>query len=164
MKIPVIINGTKVVLSADPSEKLLNVLRREKFYSVKCGCEIGMCGNCTVLLDGKPVPSCITYMATVRDSKIETLEYIKQNPIYQDIMAGFNQANLHLCGYCNSGKILIAYQILNEYYRPDVSIIKDAIKTLSPCCTDKDSLVNGILYAIAAKHKREGKNQNGNKK
>ena len=110
-----------------------------------------------VLLDSKPVPSCSILVGMIREANITTLEAVKSDPIYQDIMTGFSQAGIHLCGYCDAGKILTAWQILNTYFRPEIRTIQNAIKGLALCCTDSDSLANGILYAVAAKHKREGK-------
>ena len=59
MKIPVTINGKKIILDENPDEKLLFVLRKQKLISVKIGCEAGKCGFCTVLLNDKPVSSCL---------------------------------------------------------------------------------------------------------
>lgn len=160
MIIPIILNGTKTIINAEPEESLLSYLRRQKIFSPKCGCEKGVCGNCMILLNGENVTSCNIPVGIIRDSEIVTLEYLKNNPIYQDITFGFNQAGIHLCGYCNAGKYFTAYKILQQKTRPEVSEIYDAIKGLDACCTDRDSLVNGILYAIAANHKRLGANKN----
>jgi carbon-monoxide dehydrogenase small subunit len=75
MKIPVNLNEEQTVLDAIPSEPLLNVLRRMGIFSVKCGCQDGFCGNCMVLLNGKPVPSCQIPCGIVRDNKVITLEF-----------------------------------------------------------------------------------------
>lgn len=163
MTITLTINEKKHVISADPSEKLLTVLRKEKLFSVKCGCQKGLCGNCMILLDDNPVPACLVPIGIVRDSKIVTLEYFKNDPCYQDIITGFNQAGIHLCGYCNAGKIFTAYTILKNYYRPTLDQIYSAIKNLDSCCTDFSTLTNGILYAVAEKHAREGKSSNAKK-
>lgn len=163
MKIPLTLNSKKVVLSAEPTDTLLNVLRREHLYSVKCGCENGICGNCMVLLDDTSVPSCKIPMGIIRDSNIITLEHFKNDPLYQDIVTGFSQAGIHMCGYCNAGKIFTAYSILKKYYRPTIEQIHTAIKNLNSCCTDYTTFTNGILYAIAAKHTREGKKINAKK-
>ena len=163
MKIPVILNDQKIVLDADPSESLLTVLRRENIFSVKCGCEKGHCGNCMVLLDNKPVNSCVVQVGMIRDSKIVTLEHFKTYPEYQDINTGFNQAGIHLCGYCSAGKYLTAYWVLTEYFRPEKEQLYEALNGLSVCCTDKVSLANAILYAVAQKHTREGRHSNGKK-
>ncbi len=163
MKIPVILNEKKIVLDAEPEESLLTVLRREKIYSPKCGCQEGHCGNCMILLDSAPVNSCLIPVGAVRDSKIITLEYFKTFPEYQDIITGFSQAHIHLCGYCNAGKIFTAYSVLRKHFRPEKEQLAETIHGLSVCCTDKDTLSNGILYAIAAKHQREGKKANAKK-
>lgn len=163
MKIPLTLNDKKIVLSAEPTDSLLHILRRENLYSVKCGCEKGICGNCMVLLDDNAVPSCKIPMGIIRDSSITTLESFKANPYFQDIMTGFSQAGIHMCGYCNAGKILTAYSILQKYYRPTLEQIHTAIKNLDSCCTDYTTLTNGILYAVAAKHIREGKKTNAKK-
>lgn len=163
MKIPVTLNDSKIVFDADPAESLLHVLRRENQFSVKCGCEEGFCGNCMILLDGKPVPSCIVKVGAVRDCKLVTFDYFKKFPEYQDINTGFTQAGIHLCGYCSAGKFLTAYGVLSNYYRPEIDQLYEAIRGIAPCCTDRDSFANGILYAVAAKHTREGKRNNGKK-
>ena len=157
MKIPLILNQKKVVVDAEPSETLLTILRREQLFSVKCGCQKGICGNCMVLLDGKTAASCIVPVGMVRDAQVVTLEFFQTYPEYNDIMTGFAQAGMHLCGYCNAGRILTAYEVINSCYRPDIKELYRAIDGLAPCCTDRDTFANGILYAIAAKHKREGK-------
>ncbi len=163
MKIPLTLNNKKIVLSAEPTEPLLSVLRKEKLYSVKCGCNKGICGNCMILLDDTSVASCLIPVGIVRDCNVVTLEYFQTTVFYQDIVTGFNQAGISLCGYCNAGKIFTAYTILKKYYRPTLEQIYDAIKDLNPCCIDFATLTNGILYAVAAKHTREGKSSNAKK-
>lgn len=163
MKIPVVINDNKVVLEAEPDEKLIDILRKEKLFSVKHGCEKGFCGACTVLLDGKPVSSCIIPVGIVRDCKIVTLEHFKSDPLYTDIMTGFTKAGIHLCGYCNAGKIFTAYEVLTSFYKPDKDQLYSMLNKYDCCCTDIETLANGILYATAYKHAREGKHKNGKK-
>ena len=163
MKIPVLLNGEKTFLEASAQDTLLTVLRNLNLFSVKCGCNRGICGNCMILLDDEPVPSCIIPAAAVRDREIVTLEYFKNNPIYLDIINGFSNAGIHLCGYCNTGKIFTAYKILKDDYRPDVKKVLETLSGLNLCCTDNDTLANGIFYAVSLKHIREGKNGNNNK-
>ena len=93
MKIPLYLNNKKIVLSAEPTESLLSVLRKEKLYSVKCGCQKGMCGNCMILLNDKSAASCLIPVGITRDCHIITLEYFQSNPCYQDIIAGFSKAD-----------------------------------------------------------------------
>ena len=163
MKIPLIINGKKTILSADPAESLLSLLRREKLFSVKCGCMKGLCGNCMVLLDDQPVAACLVPVAIARECQVVTLEHFKNESIYRDILSGFSKAGVNLCGWCNSGKIFTAYSILKTKSRPTVEEILDEIKNLAPCCTDSTTLVNGILYAVSTKYDHEGKSANAKK-
>lgn len=162
MQIPLTLNNESVILNVSADESLLQALRNKKLYKVKCGCMEGHCGNCMVLIDGKPVPSCIIPAAAVRDSNVVTLEYFKNYPEYNDIMTGFKEAGIKLCGYCDAGKILTAYQLIILPSRPSIEHIDSVIKNLDFCCTDRISYMNGILFSIAAKHKREGK-RNGRK-
>ncbi len=162
MKIPLTLNGKKTVIEADTHDTLLHILRRETLYSVKCGCERGLCGNCMVLFNNSPVPSCQITSQILKNANIETLEGFKNNPVYQDIMSGFSQAGVHLCGWCNAGKILTAYNLIAQKTRPDMDQILTSIKSIEPCCTDRKTLANGIVYAIAANHSREEK-QNAKK-
>ena len=99
MKIPLYLNNKKIVLSAEPTESLLSVLRKEKLYSVKCGCQKGMCGNCMILLNDKSAASCLIPVGIARDCHIVTLEYFQSNPCYQDIIAGFSKADFYSIHY-----------------------------------------------------------------
>ena len=148
MNIPVTLNGEHIILEDSPDRTLLSVLRRIKLLSVKRGCEKGICGTCTILLDGKPVPSCKVPVALAKDRSIETLEHFQKTDEYSDIIKGFNKAGIKLCGFCNAGKIFAARTIILSNTKPTRSSIQEQVKHLSPCCTDEDTLINGIIYAF----------------
>ncbi len=156
MKIPVRLNGEQVVFEAAADTPLLNVLRRHGCLSVKNGCGEGVCGSCTVLLNKKPVPSCRLPAALARNQQIETLESFARTDDYADIMAGFEKAGIRLCGYCNSGKIFAAWYLIRQGGRPKRDLIAEEVGHLSPCCTDTDTLINGIIYAFDIHNKRTG--------
>ncbi len=163
MKVRTNLNGEEIVLEAEPLDSVMTVLRRQKCYSVKCGCSKGICGNCMILLDGKAVPSCQIPFCMIRERSIETLEHFKKNPIYQYIMAGFNQVGIQLCGYCDAGKIFTAYEYLKNNTSPEKHLLSMAIESLDCCCTDQDSLARGIQAALSIKIINEGKHANGKK-
>ena len=154
MKIPLILNNENKILEADPSEKLLEVLRRERLFSVRQNCGKGICGSCTILLDGKPVPSCIIPVADVRDSSIETLEHFAQTDMYKIIMDSFSKVGIQLCGYCNAGKIFAAYDLIQTYQRPDKHLIYDTVRHFICNCSETDVLVQGIMLAASVFHKK----------
>ncbi len=147
MNIPVIINGDKYMLQANPDEMLIDVLRKHNLYSVKLGCAEGVCGSCTVLLNGKPIPACKLPIALAMNQEIETLEHFSKTSEYAFISKGFAKAGIKLCGYCNAGKIFAAASILENKQKPTRASVREQIKHLSPCCTDIDTLINGIIYA-----------------
>lgn len=154
MKIPVFLNGSKTILEAHADESLMKVLHRNGCPSVKSGCSSGFCGSCTILLDNRPVPSCKLPAGLAKDHDIVTLDYFLKTEEYSIIINGFNKAGIKLCGYCNAGKIFAAYQILNLPKIPTRQEISEYVRSLSPCCTDLDTLVNGIIYALQISNKR----------
>ena len=154
MKIPVTLNGTKTILDAHADESLMKVLHKNGCPSVKSGCSGGFCGACTILLDDKPAAACKLPAGVVHNCDIVTLDYFVKTEEYNIIMSGFQKAGIKLCGYCTAGKVFSAYQILKMAKLPTRQEITDYVKALSPCCTDLETLVNGIIYAIQISNKR----------
>ncbi len=148
MKIPMTINSSKVTIECDPGKSMMPILRENNWLSVKSGCEEGICGSCTVLLDGVPVPSCCLPAALARNSEIITLEYFSKTAEYRCIMNGFKKAGINLCGYCNAAKVFAAYQVLCTKNSLTREAIAEQLQGIAPCCTDQDTLINGIIYAV----------------
>ncbi|MCQ2590296.1 MAG: 2Fe-2S iron-sulfur cluster-binding protein [Treponema sp.] len=148
MNVPLTLNGMKTILEVRPEESLMSVLRKQAFASVKCGCNKGYCGACTILLNDTPVASCRIPVGILKDGDIVTLDYFAGTKEYTSITQGFELAGIKLCGYCNAGKIFTAYQILKMNKVLTRKEISDQIKNLSPCCTDLQTLTNGIIWAI----------------
>jgi len=154
MKVPVTLNGSKVILEAAAQESLMKVLHKNGCTTVKSGCDKGYCGACTILLDDKPVASCKIPVGLVKDRDIITLDYFLKTEEHQEIIEGFNKAGIKLCGYCNAGKIFSAYQILKLSKIPTREDIEHEVQNLAPCCTDLETLVNGIIYALRIHNKK----------
>jgi len=160
MKIPVTINGEKIILDENPDEKLLSVLRNRNLISIKRGCEQGRCGFCTVLLNDQPVSSCLIPVGIVKDCEIITLEYFEKTPQFDDIDRGFKQAGVVLCGYCNSYKYFSVYKLLNANYRPTREQLFQLTSEDKCSCTEQTAFMNGIIFATANRHNREGSKKN----
>lgn len=160
MKIPIILNGEKTIIDANGDEKLLSVLRNLNLFSAKNGCEEGKCGYCTVLLDDRPVNSCLIPIGIIRDCSVVTLEFFKKTKDYEDIMKGFSQAGINLCGYCNASRILSVYALLKRVYRPSKEDLIEIANEIKCTCTDSSTFINGILFATANKHESEGRKKN----
>lgn len=148
MKIPVILNDEEKIFDAEPDETLMKVLRNNSCTSVKSSCAIGYCGSCAVLLNDLPVASCKIPVGIAKGNKITTLEHFSKTQKYASIMRGFSKAGIKLCGYCNAGKIFATYQILKQQKIPTREEILANVSHLAPCCTDLETLVDGIIFAI----------------
>lgn len=148
MNVPVILNGNKTILEAPADETLMSVLRRIGCASVKCGCGQGTCGSCTVLLNDNPVATCKIPLGIVQNADIVTLEYFERTKEYSMIMKGFELAGIKLCGLCDSGKIFSAYQLIKLNKIPSRDEIYEQVRSLAPCCTDLNTLINGIILAL----------------
>jgi carbon-monoxide dehydrogenase small subunit len=157
MKIQVYINEAKVQLEADPDSKLLAVLRQRGLIRAKCGCQQGLCGACTVLLNNIPIPSCLIPVAAVRDAEIVTLEHFEKTDFYADIKKGFSRAGVHLCGLCDAGKIFMAYQFLAENATLNRTQVYKAISQFDCYCADTETIVKGVLAATNYRREREKK-------
>ena len=108
MKVSLTLNGRAVVLEARTDEMLLSALRREGLLSVRETCAIGMCGACTVLVDGEPVSGCLTLTARVEGRSVTTVEGLGGEPIQR----AFAAAHGFQCGWCTPGFVLAAKRLL----------------------------------------------------
>jgi aerobic-type carbon monoxide dehydrogenase small subunit (CoxS/CutS family) len=108
VKVELTLNGRAASLEARTDEMLLNALRREGLLSVRETCAIGMCGACTVLVDGEPVSGCLTLTAQVAGREVTTVEGLGGEPIQR----AFAEAHGFQCGWCTPGFVLAAKRLL----------------------------------------------------
>ncbi len=155
MIIPFELNGNMVYIDSNPGERLVHILRRRfNLLAVKEGCLSGRCGSCMVLLDGKPAPSCIVPVFQIKNSVIVTLEHFSATDEYRDIIEGFSNAGVSMCGFCDAGKIFIAHAIVSSEARVSKEEIKAMFSGNMCRCTNIDDLVVGVKNAIAIRRKR----------
>ncbi|MDD3130065.1 MAG: 2Fe-2S iron-sulfur cluster-binding protein [Candidatus Izemoplasmatales bacterium] len=112
MKIDVVVNGKKREFLIEPSEYLLDVLRRYDYSSVRRGCDNISCGVCTVLLDGKPIPSCSMLAVRCVGHEVTTVEGIEKEA--EKIAHYFGELGADQCGYCNPSMALTVYALKKE--------------------------------------------------
>ena len=124
--IPLIVNGKKHQVDVEPDTPLLWVLREElKLTGTKYGCGEGVCGSCTVLIDGKAERSCVTPVGQVKGKRITTIEGLpKDNPVKK---AWLSQ-EVSQCGWCQPGQILQAVSLLKEKPNPTDADIDSAME------------------------------------
>jgi len=124
--IALVVNGERRVVSASPDTPLLWVLRDElKFTGTKYGCGEGLCGSCTVLIDGKAARSCITQVSDVMGKRITTIEGIPEN---HPVKKAWLSEEVSQCGWCQPGQIIQAVSLLREKPNPTDADIDNAME------------------------------------
>jgi len=144
------VNGANHTIDAPPDAKLLYVLRDSLgLTGTKYGCGEGMCGACTVLLDGKPARSCQAPLSTVVGKKITTIEGLEQNGRLHPLQEAFVGAEAFQCAYCTSGMIMAAVGLLNRNSRPSVEEIIDAMDGNICRCGTYPRIVEAVRQAAS---------------
>jgi aerobic-type carbon monoxide dehydrogenase small subunit (CoxS/CutS family) len=131
------INGRPVSLDVDPDRMLLWILRDELgLTGTKYGCGEGICGACTVLVDGEAARSCVYPMKDVRAKKITTIEGLEAEGKLHPLQEAFVRHNVMQCGFCTSGMILTAHSLLKKNPQPSrEEIVKGMEDNLCRCGT-----------------------------
>jgi len=151
------INGEYHQIASYPGETLLKALRRLGFFGVKHGCETGECGACTILLDGKPINSCVYLVAQAEDHSIETIETVgvypqlgwKTNRGLHPLQAAFVETGAIQCGYCTPAQILAARELLPRKPNPSEAEVRESLSGVLCRCTGYLKPVQAVLRAAA---------------
>jgi putative selenate reductase molybdopterin-binding subunit len=141
------INGCKRACVVAPGEKLLDTLRRLGYKSVKFGCGEGTCGACTVLVDGVPRLSCLTYTAQMAEREITTLEGIGTIEQPHALQQAFLDEGAVQCGYCTPGMVLVAKALLDRNPQPSEEEIRAALDGNKCRCTGYASIIKAVQRA-----------------
>ena len=113
------VNGSGHDIDADPATPLLYVLREDlSLNGAKFGCGLGQCGACTVLLDGKPVLSCLVPLAAIGDRPVRTIESLGTAERPGPVQAAFIELQAAQCGYCIAGMVMRAQALLERNPAP----------------------------------------------
>jgi aerobic-type carbon monoxide dehydrogenase small subunit (CoxS/CutS family) len=123
MNVSLTLNGRPATLEARTDEMLLSALRREGLLSVRETCAIGMCGACTVLLDGEPVSGCLTLAAQAEGRAVTTVEGLGGDALQR----AFADAHAFQCGWCTPGFVLAAKRLLELDPSPSDEKIAEAL-------------------------------------
>ena len=157
MNLQLLINDVLQEVQVFPGESLLKVLRRLGYFSVKHGCETGECGACAVLLDGKPVNTCVYLAAQAQGHDIRTLESIGEHPQQgwkvsrglHPLQQAFVETGAIQCGYCTPAMILAAKELLERNPTPSETEVREALSGVLCRCTGYLKPVQAVLRAAA---------------
>jgi len=144
------VNGEKVEISFAPHKTLLEVLREDlRLTGTKHGCELGECGTCAVLVDGRPVLSCLYLGLECEGRRVETVEGMARGPDLHPLQKAFADLGAAQCGYCTPGILLTAQALLAANATPTLEEIKEGLSGNLCRCTGYVKIFEAVLLAAA---------------
>ena len=148
MAINIKVNGAMLSVPAEPDTPLLYVLRNDLgLNAAKFGCGLAQCGACTVLVDGKPVRSCVTPIDTLGQSEITTLEGLGTPERPHPLQLAFMTEQAAQCGYCIAGMIMAAKALLDRNPQPSAAEVRQGLAENLCRCGTHNRIVRAVLRA-----------------
>jgi len=146
------VNRSVANVDCEGQTPLLYVLRNDlSLNGPKFGCGLGQCGACTVLINGKPVRSCVTPVASIGDGSITTLDGLSTTGAPDPLQRAFIEAQAAQCGYCTNGMIMAAKALLERNKAPTEAEIKRALSGNLCRCGSHNRIVKAIQLAAKAR-------------
>jgi len=150
-EITLTINGKGHTVTVEPRRTLVDVIRDDCGQTgTHIGCEHGVCGTCTVLIDGEPVRSCLMFAVQAEGHSIRTVEGLQQGERLHPLQEAFMRHHALQCGFCTPGFLMLAVGVLEK--RPDIDG-QELVEILSSnlCrCTGYENIIKAVRAAAAA--------------
>jgi len=151
-EITLTVNGTDRTLEVEPRKLLVHAIREDlDLTGTHIGCDTGNCGACTVLVDGEPIKSCLSFAVQADGSEVQTVEGMEDLPAadgdLHPLQEGFREEHGLQCGYCTPGMLMSGKALLDETPNPDEDEIREAISGNLCRCTGYQNIVKSIEYA-----------------
>ncbi len=155
------VNGIARQELVEPRMLLSDFLRRTLHLTgTHVGCAHGVCGCCTVLVDGATARACLTFAVQVQDREVQSVEGLGEDPIAAALRASFHECHALQCGYCTPGFLMAARQLLSETPEPDEETIRVALSGNICRCTGYVNIVRAVRHAAdslaAARDQQQG--------
>ncbi len=142
------VNGVVRSLDVHPGETLLEVLRgRLRLTGTKRGCEVGECGACTVVLDGRAVNSCLVLAVQADGAEVLTVEGLAREGALHPLQRAFLEHGAVQCGFCTPGMLMSAHALLAQDPSPTPDAVRRAIAGNLCRCTGYQAIVDAVLAA-----------------
>jgi nicotinate dehydrogenase subunit A len=151
MAVSLRVNGTTRSVPAEPDTPLLYVLRNDlALNAAKFGCGLAQCGACTVLVDGKPVRSCVTEIGAVGQSEITTLEGLGTVDTPHPLQKAFIEEQAAQCGYCIAGMLMSARALLDVNPSPSEADVRRGLADNLCRCGTHNRIIRAIMRVVQA--------------
>ncbi len=151
------VNGESYEVAVDSHRTLLEVLRENLgLTGTKEGCDLGTCGSCTVLMDGKATLSCLTLALDSQDKEITTIEGLAGNGKLQSLQQNFVTHGAIQCGFCTPGMVLSAKALLDARPKPTKEEVKRSISGNLCRCTGYTKIIEAIMATADSTEAQNG--------
>ena len=153
-EITVRVNGREHQLTVEDRRTLADMLRHELGYTgTHLGCEHGICGACTVLVDGAPARSCLIFGVQADDSDVTTVEGLADGEQLSDLQQAFSDHHALQCGFCTPGFLMLAQAYLGELdgAEPSEAEVREVVASNLCRCTGYQGLVDAVLATARAR-------------
>ena len=142
------VNGATRRANVEPDTPLLYILRNDlELNGPRFGCGLSQCGACTVLVDGRPMRSCVTAVSTIGGKQITTLEGLGTRDRLHPLQKAFIEEQAAQCGYCTNGMIMTAKALLDKTPKPTEAQIKKALAANLCRCGTHNRVVRAVQRA-----------------
>jgi aerobic carbon-monoxide dehydrogenase small subunit len=144
------LNGKPLRRRVKARQHLADFLRQElELTGTHLGCEHGICGACTVLIDGRTARGCLTLAAQISGKSVETIEGLTENGTLADLQKEFIERNAAQCGFCSSGMLLTGYELLSRRETLSRAEIREFISGNMCRCTGYHAIVDAVEAVMA---------------
>jgi carbon-monoxide dehydrogenase small subunit len=152
-QIDVTVNGRSFQRTVEPRLLLSDFLRHElRLTGTHVGCEHGVCGACTVLVDGEPARACLMLAVQSDGAQVTTVEGLADGPDLHPVQQAFWETHALQCGFCTSGMLLSTVALLRERPRPSNAEIREALSGNLCRCTGYQNIVKAVRLASSRMH------------
>lgn len=141
---PILVNGQPHAPVTEPRVSLLDFLRDEGLTGAHAGCEHGVCGACTVLLDGQPVRSCLVLAVQATGHVVDTVEGLGTPEEPHPLQVAFSREEALQCGFCTPGFLMLTVGLLREIPHPSPAEIRDALSANLCRCTGYTGITRAV--------------------
>ena len=154
--IAVTVNGARHEVAVEARRTLADVLRHDLGYTgTHLGCEHGICGACTVLVDGEPTRACLMFGVQADDTRVETVEGLADGDALNPLQQAFTDHHALQCGFCTPGFLMLATALLRENPSPSDDEIREAMASNICRCTGYASILQAVRAAADGQAERQ---------
>ena len=147
-RITVKVNGVEYEREVDPKRLLVDFLRDDlELIGTHVGCELGFCGACTVLLNGRSVRSCLMFAVQADGAEIMTVEGLAEDGKLHPLQEAFREHHALQCGFCTPGMLIVTYELLKDNPDPTEEEVRLAVAGVLCRCTGYKQIIDAVMAA-----------------